>query len=504
VQAADGLGNLGPVVARGFTVDAAGPVVTIDPLPGDRSGRDGRITYRADESATFECSLDDEGFAACAAAGLDFEELDAGEHALEVRATDAFGNVSAIASYAWTILPVVHVTVYGADGRTPAAGVKVYAKGPSLDGLPTEATTDAGGRVDIAVAAGGSVTAVFGSSSAVGFTVLGVQPFDEITLGKRPIGGATPFGIERSLPAPPAGATCSFHSFGEQRLGCASDGSPSSYFVSPLALDSTGRVNMLVSPSAGPGLPNDALAFGWVAGIAVAAGATVPVTVDRWLAPVDRTVRLLNVPADGALLLHGVGLNGLVYEDGAAETRISGAHAAIDVPLKVPPAGVGQGPATMVTSGRGSILADSTTIDAASLLPPSTILGVSSDPGRTRFTVTSTGPTGVDGMVTVLSWNTFTTPNSPISRWTIVHPPGTFTAPLFTGLSPGAPSGTVNVSQLAIEVSSWDARRFRRDYPILSSWRRLFEINGGAGPDPYLGPGVVGRVTHTVVSLPAQ
>jgi hypothetical protein len=56
-----------------------------------------RLSFTADESATFECRLDGAPFAACSSP-YRTPKLKPGKHRFEVRATDAAGNVGAAAT----------------------------------------------------------------------------------------------------------------------------------------------------------------------------------------------------------------------------------------------------------------------------------------------------------------------------------------------------------------------------------------------------------------------
>ena len=63
------------------------------------------LTFSADETATFACSLDGAAYAPCASA-VSYSELDPGWHTFTVRATDADGNVDdSPASTRWLSTP---------------------------------------------------------------------------------------------------------------------------------------------------------------------------------------------------------------------------------------------------------------------------------------------------------------------------------------------------------------------------------------------------------------
>lgn len=75
---------------RNFTIDSRPPVVTVTggPAPGG-----GRFEVSVDEPATLTCSLDGGPFVPCGPT-VEFSDLAPGENTVEVRATDAAGNVS--------------------------------------------------------------------------------------------------------------------------------------------------------------------------------------------------------------------------------------------------------------------------------------------------------------------------------------------------------------------------------------------------------------------------
>lgn len=92
VRATDQLGNVGPIAVHAWTVDTKAPDTSIhteSPLEGiaELSGE-----IRSTESgSSFECDLDDLGFAPCGSA-IDLAGLTAGPHRLEARAIDTAGN----------------------------------------------------------------------------------------------------------------------------------------------------------------------------------------------------------------------------------------------------------------------------------------------------------------------------------------------------------------------------------------------------------------------------
>ena len=106
VRAHDTAGNVDPTPAsRTWTVDTTPPETTIDSGPmGAVSSTAATFAFSSgDASASFECSLDGAAFASCASP-LTYGSLSEGDHAFEVRAVDAAGNVDPTpATWLWTV-----------------------------------------------------------------------------------------------------------------------------------------------------------------------------------------------------------------------------------------------------------------------------------------------------------------------------------------------------------------------------------------------------------------
>ena len=112
VRATDPAGNVGPVATRVFTVDTVAPQVTITGGPtGTVAVIDATITFTVDDpAATAACRLDGGAWAPCTSPAT-FTGLGNGIRTVEVRATDAVGNVGPVASRTWTILTVEPETI---------------------------------------------------------------------------------------------------------------------------------------------------------------------------------------------------------------------------------------------------------------------------------------------------------------------------------------------------------------------------------------------------------
>jgi hypothetical protein len=100
VSATDAAGNTGQSTVQ-FTVDTVAPVVTITGGPtGTVNVPDATFTFTSEAGVTYACSLDNGAFAPCSSPKT--YTVAAGDHTFAVRATDAAGNVSAVATRSWT------------------------------------------------------------------------------------------------------------------------------------------------------------------------------------------------------------------------------------------------------------------------------------------------------------------------------------------------------------------------------------------------------------------
>jgi CSLREA domain-containing protein len=101
-----GLGtDLGASNTRAFTVDTTGPTITFTSGPADGSsstGTSASFGFSATEPATFVCSLDGATFASCSSP-FTVSSLGVGSHTVQVRGTDAVGNIGPIASRSFTV-----------------------------------------------------------------------------------------------------------------------------------------------------------------------------------------------------------------------------------------------------------------------------------------------------------------------------------------------------------------------------------------------------------------
>jgi peptidoglycan/xylan/chitin deacetylase (PgdA/CDA1 family) len=94
-----------------WTVDTVPPVTTIESEPSaETNSTEAKFSFKADESATFECKLDGGVFKSCSSPDT-LSGLAQGSHTFEVRATDTAGNREATPqSYTWKVNTALPVT----------------------------------------------------------------------------------------------------------------------------------------------------------------------------------------------------------------------------------------------------------------------------------------------------------------------------------------------------------------------------------------------------------
>ena len=105
VRAKDAVGNTSSTASRAWAVDTvAPPTPTIDTGPtGTVASTTASFTFSDTEAgATFECRRDAAPFGSCTSP-TQFTSLGQGAHTFDVRAKDAIGNTSSVASRAWSV-----------------------------------------------------------------------------------------------------------------------------------------------------------------------------------------------------------------------------------------------------------------------------------------------------------------------------------------------------------------------------------------------------------------
>ena len=113
VRAVDAAGNASAAASVQWTIDTVAPAVpTIAAHAAVLGTPSTAFTFDSAGASGFECRVDAAAFAACAS-GASFGPFADGLHTFFVRAVDAAGNASAVASFQWTldtVVPVVTLT----------------------------------------------------------------------------------------------------------------------------------------------------------------------------------------------------------------------------------------------------------------------------------------------------------------------------------------------------------------------------------------------------------
>jgi hypothetical protein len=107
VRAVDGVGNVDPTPdSHTWTIDATpppSPVITSAPANPSGSNAAGFTFSDGDPTASLLCRLDGGSFSDCSSGSASYSQLANGSHTFAVKAVDAAGNASGLASYTWTI-----------------------------------------------------------------------------------------------------------------------------------------------------------------------------------------------------------------------------------------------------------------------------------------------------------------------------------------------------------------------------------------------------------------
>src|SRR5207247_2377443 len=100
------------------------PDTTIGSTPSNPSTTtSASFTFSSESGATFQCSLDNAAFTACASPQA-YSSLAQGGHTFQVRASDAAGNTDATpASYGWSIDSIAPDTTISSSPSNPSTDV---------------------------------------------------------------------------------------------------------------------------------------------------------------------------------------------------------------------------------------------------------------------------------------------------------------------------------------------------------------------------------------------
>jgi subtilisin-like proprotein convertase family protein len=144
-EQADDAGNTGTSPARTFTVDTTAPDTTIGDGPsGTVNSTEAVFQFSSTQAnSSFECRLDDGGFAACSSP-KSYSGLSDGPHSFDVRATDPAGNTDGSpATRSWTIdTSVPDTTAPAVTLTSPADGSATNDTTPALAGSAGDAAGD--------------------------------------------------------------------------------------------------------------------------------------------------------------------------------------------------------------------------------------------------------------------------------------------------------------------------------------------------------------------------
>ena len=112
VRATRGVGAVDPTPARYDWTVASPPDTTVDGPPSPSAGASARLTFASDDpDATFECSLNDALYSACASP-VEYENLGDGPQEFRVRAVDPLGSIDPTpAMHAWTVAVPPETTI---------------------------------------------------------------------------------------------------------------------------------------------------------------------------------------------------------------------------------------------------------------------------------------------------------------------------------------------------------------------------------------------------------
>ncbi len=108
IRALDSAGNYSTVVTHAWTLDLTAPTIAISSAPNAiTNAQSASFQFAGSDTgggtvASYQCSIDSGAYASCVSPQA-YSNLSAGAHSFSVRALDSAGNLSTIATHAWTI-----------------------------------------------------------------------------------------------------------------------------------------------------------------------------------------------------------------------------------------------------------------------------------------------------------------------------------------------------------------------------------------------------------------
>ena len=147
VIATDRGGNLSSPLTHDFTVDLTAPILTASATTSADTTQEtlNTFTFSANESASFQCNVDDAGFSPCASPYTVSGFAD-GSHTVQIQAIDLAGNVSKASSITWTVDTTPPATTLS-ETRTTNTGIQ-FTFASNEDGAEFQCSLDSGNFQD--------------------------------------------------------------------------------------------------------------------------------------------------------------------------------------------------------------------------------------------------------------------------------------------------------------------------------------------------------------------
>jgi hypothetical protein len=133
VRVTDAAGNIAQA-SYTWTTETGPPTAALTSTPsGLTNSSAATFAFSADEPSSFECNLDDRGFAQCSSPAT-YHGLGDGRHSFAVRARDAVGNFSPAVSHSWAIDTAAPETTLASTPKSGTATSATFAFSASENG----------------------------------------------------------------------------------------------------------------------------------------------------------------------------------------------------------------------------------------------------------------------------------------------------------------------------------------------------------------------------------
>ena len=145
IKSTDSAGNISATTTYSWIIDTTAPTVSIASKPASlTNSQAASFTFSASDTgggtiAGYECKLDSAVFGACSSTPS-YASLTAGSHTFSVRVTDTASNVSAVASYTWTVdltTPLASITTNPASVTNATSASFSFSANPPPSGSIT-------------------------------------------------------------------------------------------------------------------------------------------------------------------------------------------------------------------------------------------------------------------------------------------------------------------------------------------------------------------------------